>query len=42
MFETVLYAAMIDEIITYNPFKQIKPENKPKYQKSEICFFTMD
>ena len=42
LFETVLYAAIIDEIINFNPVKQIKPENKPKYQKLEIIYLTID
>ncbi|MDR1561728.1 MAG: phage integrase SAM-like domain-containing protein [Dysgonamonadaceae bacterium] len=40
MFETVIYAAMIDEVINVNPFKQIKPENKPKNQKLIILPLT--
>jgi len=42
MFETVFYAAIADEIMTINPFKQIKPENKPKENKTEIVYLTLD
>ena len=42
MFEAVLNAAINDEIITVNPFKQIKPESKPAKHKAEICYLTID
>jgi len=41
-FETVLNAAISDEIITINPFKTIKPENKPKKKDAEIEFLTVE
>jgi len=41
-FEHVLNCAIIDELIVVNPFKQIKPENKPKKHKAEICYLTFD
>ena len=41
-FEAVLNAAISDEIINNNPFKQIKPENKPKKNKTEISYLTID
>ncbi|MDR2824717.1 MAG: site-specific integrase [Prevotellaceae bacterium] len=40
--ETVLNAAVADEVITVNPFRYIKQENKPEKHRSEICFLTMD
>jgi integrase len=40
-FETVINAAISEEVIYTNPFKQIKPENKPKKQKSEIIYLTI-
>jgi integrase len=39
-FETVLNSAIADEIISTNPFKQIKPENKPKKHRAEIVYLT--
>jgi integrase len=39
-FEAILNAAITDEIIPLNPFKQIKPENKPAKHKAEICYLT--
>ena len=41
-FESVLNAAISDEVTNLNPFKQIKPENKPKRQKTEIIYLTID
>lgn len=41
-FETVLNSAIADEIINTNPFKQIKPENKPHKHKTEIIYLTLD
>ena len=38
----VINNAISDEIINYNPFKQIKPENKPKRHKTEIVYLTID
>ena len=40
-FEAVINSAISDEIINSNPFKQIKPENKPKKQKTEILYLTI-
>jgi len=40
--ETVLNAAISDEIITVNPFRHIKPENKPEKHRAEICFLTKE
>jgi integrase len=41
-FEAVLNCAISDEVTNYNPFKQIKPENKPHKRKSEIIYLTID
>jgi len=41
-FETILNSAISDEIIAVNPFKYIKPENKPKKRKTEIKFLTIE
>jgi integrase len=41
-FETVINAAISDEVTNSNPFKQIKSENKPKKHKSEILYLTID
>jgi len=41
-FETVLNAAISDEIITINPFKHIKPEVKPKKQTTKIEYLTIE
>ena len=41
-FETILNAALSDGIISRNPFKQIKPENKPQKQTPEIEYLTID
>ena len=40
--ETVLNTAIADEIITINPFKYIKLENKPEKHRAEICYLTME
>ena len=40
--ETVLNDAITNEVITVNPFRFIKQENKPKRHRAEICFLTMD
>jgi integrase len=42
MLETVLNAAIADEVTDVNPFKQIKPEDKPKRVKIEISYLTID
>ena len=42
VFEAVINSAISDEIMTINPFKQIKPENKPKKRMSERVFLTPD
>ena len=42
MFGTFLNAAIEDDIIEYNPLMKIKRENKPKYQKNEIVYLTVD
>ncbi|MDR0812251.1 MAG: site-specific integrase [Paludibacter sp.] len=39
-FETVLNTAIADEIITVNPFRHIKQENKPKKHRAEVCYLT--
>jgi integrase len=41
-FEYILNCATTDEIISNNPFKQIKPENKPKKRQSEVCYLTFE
>ncbi|MDR0795006.1 MAG: phage integrase SAM-like domain-containing protein [Tannerella sp.] len=41
-FATVLNAAVLDGIINNNPIKQIKPENRPKKQTTEIEYLTID
>ena len=41
-FGAVLNAAISDEVTSINPFKQIKPENKPKFHKTEIIYLTND
>ena len=40
--ETVLNTAISDEIITVNPFRHIKQENKPEKHRAEICFLTKE
>jgi integrase len=40
--ETVLNAAIADEIINVNPFRHIKQENKPEKHQAEICYLTME
>ena len=40
--ETVLNAAITDEIVTVNPFRYIKSEDKPEKHRAEICFLTLD
>jgi len=40
--EVVINAAITDEIITVNPFKHIKEENKPTKHRAEICYLTME
>jgi len=42
VFEAILNAAITDEIIFINPFKQIKPELKPSKHKAEICYLTIN
>ena len=41
-FEAILNSAISDEIIQANPFKQIKPESKPKKNAAEIEYLTLD
>ncbi|GHV56564.1 tyrosine recombinase [Bacteroidia bacterium] len=41
-FEAVINAAIADEVTNTNPFKQIKPENKPQKHKTEISYLTID
>jgi hypothetical protein len=41
-FEYILNCAISDEVTNLNPFKQIKPENKPKKRRTEVCFLTID
>jgi len=41
-FESILNTAISDEVTNINPFKQIKPENKPKKRKTEIVYLTID
>jgi integrase len=41
-FEAVINSAIADEITTGNPFKQIKPENKPRKHEAEVCYLTID
>jgi len=41
-FGHVLNCAILDEIITINPLKHIKPENKPKKRKTEISYLTFE
>ena len=40
--EAVINSAISDEITDSNPFKQIKPENKPKKLTTEICYLTIE
>jgi integrase len=40
--EAVINSAISDEITDSNPFKQIKPENKPKEQSVEVCYLTIE
>ena len=42
IFEAVMNTAVSDEVTNINPFKQIKPENKPRKQKKEIIYLTID
>jgi integrase len=42
VFEAVLNAAISDEIILINPFKQIKADVKPAKHKAEICYLTIE
>ena len=42
LFAGILNRAVSDEIIPTNPFKQIKTENKPKKQKSEVVYLSID
>ena len=41
-FEAILNTAISDEVTNLNPFKQIKPENKPKTHRIEIVYLTLD
>jgi site-specific recombinase XerD len=41
-FEYILNCAISDEVTNLNPFKQIKPENKPKKHCTEVCFLTIN
>ena len=40
--EAVINSTISDEITDSNPFKQIKPENKPKKLTTEVCFLTIE
>ena len=40
--EAVINSAISDEITDSNPFKQIKPENKPKKLTTDVCFLTIE
>jgi len=40
--EAVINSAISDEIADSNPFKQIKPENKPKKLSTEVCYLTIE
>ena len=42
ILEAVINRAISDEITDSNPFKQIKPENKPKEQIAEVCYLTIE
>jgi integrase len=42
VFEAVLNAAISDEIIFVNSFKQIKADVKPGKHKAEICYLTIE
>ena len=41
-FEAILNTAISDEVTNINPFRLIKPENKPKTHKIEIIYLTLD
>ena len=41
-FQYVLNCAISDDITNTNPFKQIKPENKPKHRQTEVGFLTLE
>ena len=41
-FEAILNTAISDEVTNLNPFKFIKPENKPKTHKKEIVYLNLD
>jgi integrase len=41
-FQYILNCAVSDELTNLNPFKQIRPEDKPKKHKTEVCFLTID
>ena len=40
--EAVINSAISDEVADTNPFKQIKPENKPKKLNTEVCYLTIE
>ncbi|MDR1984049.1 MAG: site-specific integrase [Prevotellaceae bacterium] len=40
--EYVLNCAISDEVTNLNPFKQIKPENKPKKRQADVCYLTIE
>ena len=42
LFIVVLNAAISDDIISVNPFKQIKPDGKPKIHRVEINYLTVE
>ena len=42
IFETVLNTAIKDEVTNINPFKLVKQDDKPKKQKQEIIYLTID
>ena len=41
-FESVMNTAIADEVTNLNPFKQVKSENKPKRNRTEIVYLTID
>jgi site-specific recombinase XerD len=41
-FEAILNNAISDEVISINPFRLIKAENKPKKQRKDIIYLSLD
>jgi integrase len=41
-FEAVLNSAIADEVIQSNPFRQIKPEDKPRKRNAAVCYLTIE